>query len=83
MSDVKGSAFHLGGWFRFANNLDNIGLNTFALMAGFEYEKMLIGLSYDLSVEDLSTYTAGQHIFEISISYIGRYEDDSIYCPRF
>ena len=83
LSDVQENAFHLGGWFRMANDVEGFGLHSFILMAGFEYKRLLVGLSYDLSIQDITSYGVGQHVFEISFSYIGQYEDDSVFCPRF
>ena len=83
LSDVRESAFHIGGWFKLNSEVDGISLNTFSLMTGFEYKKLLIGFSYDLSIDDLVTYQLGQHVFEFTLSFIGDYEDDNLFCPRF
>ena len=84
LSDSKGSALHLGTWARVTNDLDSYGFKDIVLMAGIEYGGLIFGLSYDLSLDDISTYNSGQSTLEISIRYLGAFEDeDSLYCPKF
>ena len=52
-------------------------------MVGLEFQRVIFGISYDFSIDDISTYSAGQHTFEVSIRYIGDYEDEGYYCPQF
>jgi len=50
---------------------------------GLELGGVLIGLSYDANLTDLTTTQQGQGAIEISLNYIGDFDDDSILCPKF
>jgi hypothetical protein len=76
------SALHLGSWVRPVTTIDNsFDLDALVLMTGIELDAVLIGLSYDLNLNDVST--ARQGAFEVSITYLGEYENDEIFCPKF
>jgi len=76
------TALHLGSWVRPVGNEDNsIGLDALVLMAGIELNAVLVGLSYDLNLDNIST--ARQGAFELSVTYLGDFENDSILCPKF
>ncbi len=77
------NAFQVGGGFRFAQQENTFGPVAGYLIAGIELNNLLIGLSYDLNLDDLVNERAGQNAFEISISYIGEYSNDSYFCPVF
>ncbi len=81
--DFGDTALHLGGWVRpVGNEDDSFSLDAAVMMAGIELNAVLIGLSYDLNLTNLSTTRQGA--FELSITYLGDFEDDSsILCPKF
>ena len=83
INDVKEVALHTGLWGRMTHDLDSYGFRDVILMAGIEFQSVIFGISYDLSINDLTTYSAGQHTFEFSIRYTGNYEDEGYYCPQF
>lgn len=83
INDVKEVALHAGIWGRMTHDLDSYGFRDIILMAGLEYQSVIFGLSYDLSISDLTSYAVGQHTFEFSIRYTGNYEDEGYYCPQF
>lgn len=77
-----GTALHLGTWVRPVRNADDsIDLDALVLMTGIELEAVIIGLSYDLNLTDINTARRGA--FELSITYLGDYDNDSILCPKF
>ncbi len=76
-------AFHVGTFLRPVRDFDSYTLDALILLAGFEYSNMLIGFSYDLSLRDLVNDRQGIGVFELSISYIGEYENSSDFCPQF
>lgn len=82
-NDVKELALHAGAWGRMASELDSYGFRDVVLMVGFEFQAVIVGFSYDLSVNDLTTYQVGQHSFEFSLRYTGNYEDEGNFCPQF
>jgi len=84
ISEYSGSAIQAGVWYRTAAFDDN-GFGTDALIAlvGLEINGVVVGLSYDVNLSDLSTYKQGQNAFELSIAYFGEYDSETILCPKF
>ena len=83
MGEYGGSAFHIGSWVRPVRNNDNFGLDAVVLLAGIEYSNVLLGLSYDMNLKTLSSLGRSQGAFEISIAYLGDYDNEDIICPKF
>jgi type IX secretion system PorP/SprF family membrane protein len=84
INDYSGVAVHVGGWVRPVGNYDdNISLDAVIMMVGIEYNNVLLGLSYDATLNDLQTDRNGQGAFEISIAYLGNYDSETILCPKF
>jgi hypothetical protein len=52
-------------------------------MIGLEYNNVLLGVSYDANFTDLSLNRQGQGALEISIAYLGEYENETVICPKF
>ena len=75
--------FHFGPWLRATGNVDGTDLESIVLGVGFETGKFLLGLSYDHSINDLTSDRLGLSAFELTISYFGDYDNDSDYCPKF
>jgi len=67
----------LGGSYRFQD--------AFIAFAGFRYNNMVLGLSYDATTSSLKNYARGNS-FELSISFIGRkarvFPEEYFVCPR-
>ena len=78
-----GTSLHLGSWVRPVKNNNGFGVDAVVLLAGLEYNSVLFGFSYDLNLPTLSTYKKYQNSFEISIIYLGEYENDELLCPSF
>ena len=74
---------HLGAFLRPVRDQSNYALDALVVLAGFEYNSMLIGMSYDLNLRDLVTDQQGIGVFELSLSYIGEYENEFSFCPKF
>lgn len=84
LNDYSNNSFYVGGWARpVSNGEDGIGLDALVLMVGLQQGNFLFGVSYDANFQDLVNYNQGQGAFELSISYFGDFENDSILCPRF
>lgn len=77
-------AFHVGGGVRLTQTAAG-GLNPSAIyvMAAYELEGLLIGLSHDITTTSLGSQSPGRGAFELSISYTGLYENDETMCPTF
>ena len=82
MGQYGGSALHLGGWARPVRNSDGMGLDALVALAGIEFNNVLIGLSYDLNLKALGA-NQRQGAFEISVAYLGNYDNEEILCPMF
>ncbi len=76
-------ALHLGAFLRPVRDFDKYALDALVLLTGYEYNSLLIGMSYDLNLRDLVSDQKGIGIFELSITYIGDYENDFNFCPKF
>lgn len=76
------TAFHIGAWVRPVRSDDAFGLDAVVALVGVEFNNVLFGLSYDLNPRALS-YGQRQGAFEISIAYLGEYENEEILCPKF
>jgi len=59
-------------------------MDAVVLMTGIEMNNFLIGFSYDLNLDAFNTAGSKQQsAFEISVAYLGQYEDDTVLCPKF
>lgn len=83
MGEYGGSGLHVGSWIRPVKSDAGFGVDALVLLAGFEYNNILLGLSYDVNLKDLTKYHQGQGAFEISIAYLGNYDNEEILCPKF
>lgn len=84
LNDYNSTAVQLGAWARPVKSIDEpIEFDALVILAAIELNGVHIGLSYDLSFDDLATFQQGQNAFEISVSYIGSFENDDILCPSF
>lgn len=84
LGEFSKSALHIGSWVRpVTTENDTFTLDAVVLMAGFELNNFLLGFSYDATLNDLATNRQGQGAFEISIAYLGDYENEAILCPKF
>lgn len=83
LSDSRATFLHFGLFARVNNRLDDYKLRDISMLVGFEIEGIRLGLSYDLSLDDLSHYSQRQGIFEISITMMGEYVNENDLCPQF
>jgi Type IX secretion system membrane protein PorP/SprF len=82
LGERGGSALHLGSWARPVRDTKAFGLDAVVALAGFEINNVLLGLSYDLNLKALGA-NQRQGAFEISIAYLGNYDNEEILCPKF
>ena len=78
-----GTSLHFGGWARPVKNTEGINLDAVVFMVGLEYNKVLLGVSYDLNLPHLQKYRTTANVFEISLIYLGEFENDELLCPTF
>jgi type IX secretion system PorP/SprF family membrane protein len=78
-----GTSLHLGAWARPVRNTEGVNLDAIVIMAGIEYNQVLLGVSYDLNLPNIQKYRRTANVFEISLIYLGEYENDELLCPTF
>lgn len=84
LSNRGGLALHLGSWVRPVKDVDDVfRMDAVVGMVGLEYNNVLFGVSYDAHLTDLATARQGQGALEISIAYLGNYDNDTVLCPKF
>jgi hypothetical protein len=66
-----------------SNSINNFGLESFILSGGLDINGLNLGLSYDYNLKDLIGSRNGLGTFEISINYVGEYENAESFCPKF
>lgn len=77
------TALHFGAWARPVRNSDkSFGLDAAVALFGLEINSVLVGMSYDLNLKALQA-NQRQGAFEISITYLGNYNNEEIICPKF
>ncbi len=83
-NDYGSTAMHVGGWVRAVRSTPTkIGLDAAVAMVGFEFNNFLLGFSYDLNIRSISSFNRAQGAFELSLGYLGDYDNDTILCPKF
>ena len=83
-NDYGDFALHVGSWVRPVGSAENtLDIDAVVFMTGIELNNVLLGLSYDFNLNDFTTTRRGQGAFEISIAYLGEYDNDAVLCPKF
>lgn len=84
VGDYNPFALYIGGWIRPVKNAtQDFSFDALVGMIGIEYSNLLFGFSYDLDIGDLSLAASPRSSFEISIAYLGNFENEEILCPKF
>ncbi|MCB9265373.1 MAG: PorP/SprF family type IX secretion system membrane protein [Lewinellaceae bacterium] len=84
IDEISGTALHVGAWVRPVRNAgDSFSLDAIVGMVGIEYSNFLLGISYDARTNALGTPRERRGAIEISIAYLGEYEDEVVLCPKF
>lgn len=83
-NDITGTALHVGTWYRAATNEQRNFLSDAAILVfAIEHNNFLLGFSYDATLTDFTNTRRGQGAFEVSLAYLGLYDDELIICPKF
>ena len=84
VNQFNGTALQIGGWVRITNNDVNQYSNDAIIgLVGLEINEFLLGFSYDAKITDLNNGQGVRGAFEISLTFMGEYENDGVLCPRF
>jgi len=78
--EVKNTTFYLGAWYRYADAI--------APYIGFEWSRMKIGFSYDVTLSSAQSMDSGQGAYEVSLIYNGFikkiiHRKYNFACPKF
>ena len=82
MGQYGATALHFGTWVRPVRNSDGFGLDAVIGLVGIELDNIILGLSYDLNLKALQA-NQRQGAFELSVTYLGNYDNEDIICPKF
>lgn len=81
-SQYNNTALHIGSYVRPVQDYtDDLRVDALVALLGIEFSNVLIGMSYDLNLGELSNYN--RRTFEMSVAYLGEYEDEIVLCPKF
>ncbi len=83
-NDYSGVALHTGGWARIVGDVQrSVVAESATLFVGIEYVGMLLGMSYDLGISEINNLGYRRGAFEISLGFVGEFEDNVVQCPTF
>ena len=85
LNEYNDIALHVGSWARAVRDAESaVGLDAVVILAALEYKGLQFGFSYDSHVKDFAVPGPKRAAFEVSVTFIGEYEDDDpIACPTF
>jgi type IX secretion system PorP/SprF family membrane protein len=84
LSPYNSLALHAGSWVRpVKNEKENFELETVVGMIGLELNNVLLGFSYDANLGSLMNDRIGMGAFELSVAYLGNYQNEVVLCPKF
>ena len=79
------NAFRLGLWTRLSNSVDKLTLSDFVISTILEFNRIELGLSFDVNISELSVVTGSNSSFELSLLYTWGNVQENFpdNCPRF
>ncbi|HMQ46078.1 MAG TPA: PorP/SprF family type IX secretion system membrane protein [Saprospiraceae bacterium] len=84
INDISGTALHLGAWARPVSDAgNNLFLDAVVGLVGIEFSDVLIGVSYDAKMNAIGAGRDRRGALEVSVAYLGHYEDEIVLCPEF
>ncbi len=84
LHDISGTALHVGSWARPVGDQNNrFGMDAIVIMTGLEFNNFLLGFSYDANLNTFSMAGRRRSAFEISLAFLGLYENEVVLCPKF
>ena len=85
LNDVSNTSLHLGASARptivYGNDPK---IESLIFLLGLELNELLIGISYDAGITPLFNGISGRrNAIELTVTYMGRYNNDDNFCPKF
>jgi type IX secretion system PorP/SprF family membrane protein len=75
--------FHLGLGANVSRDLESVDVTKLIPFVGFQLNNFLIGMSYDVGLNTLIQHNRNYSTFEFSLSYLGEYDNQPLFCPKF
>jgi type IX secretion system PorP/SprF family membrane protein len=75
--------FHLGLSTHIVKDLGTIGMASVVPFVGFQLNNVLVGVSYDVGINTLLHNQRNFSTLEFSVSYLGEYDNQPVFCPKF
>lgn len=85
LNDVSNTSLHFGASARpTIVNVKEPKIESLILLLGLELNELLIGISYDAGISNLFNGIPGRrNAIELTVTYMGRYNNDDNFCPKF
>ena len=85
LNDVSNTSLHFGASARPTIVLgNNPKIESLIFLLGLELNELLIGISYDAGITTLFNGISGRrNAIELTVTYMGRYNNDDNFCPKF
>jgi type IX secretion system PorP/SprF family membrane protein len=85
LNDVSNTSLHFGASARpTIVNGNGPKIESLILLLGLELNELLIGVSYDAGISNLFHGIPGRrNAIELTVTYMGRYNNDDNFCPKF
>ena len=74
---------HLGVWMRTSRSISTWQPADAIVSLGIGKQGLLVGLSYDANLRNLTGVALGTNTIELSVSYSGNHENGNKFCPEF
>jgi type IX secretion system PorP/SprF family membrane protein len=85
INDVNNTSLHLGSSVRpILIQGDKPRMESMIILLGLELNELLIGISYDIGLSGQFNGIPGRkNALELTVTYMGRYDNDENFCPKF
>ena len=85
LNDVSNTSLHFGASARPTIEAGyKPKIESLILLLGLELNELLIGISYDAGISNLYNGISGRrNAIELTVTYMGRYNNDDNFCPKF
>ena len=81
--DKFSEAIEFGTAVRLVNDITGFGVESAIFSLGIDLGGSLIGLSYEAGLNSVGNRFRNQGVFELSFRYVGEYDNESFFCPKF
>lgn len=75
--------FHGGLGVHVVRDLETVAVASLVPFVGVQVKNLLLGMSYDVGINQIYHHTRNFSTFEFSVSYLGENENEALFCPRF